>query len=242
LVKRNEAKHEILKQPRKLSGQHEDNKKEKHVSFEKIATSIPPRNDRANKASNVIKLKNLISFYGIIGIISVLLFTPFYSSDFIVNYTQTVALWFQKFEFNASLYYVARAIGYGFRGYNEIAIIGKYTALVVFLFVLAIAFFRNNKTSVQLITAMLLALSFYYFTASTVHPWYVATLLALSVFTNYKFPLVWSFVIILSYLGYVHINSADKSENLWFIALEYTVVYGVFIWEIFIKKASKKEA
>jgi hypothetical protein len=40
-------------------------------------------------------------------------------------------------------------------------------------------------------------------------------------------------VIILSYLAYINLNKADKSENLWIIALEYAIVYGVFIWEVF---------
>ncbi|WP_341217042.1 mannosyltransferase [uncultured Wocania sp.] len=184
--------------------------------------------------------KKSVLFYLILGFTTLLLFAPFYSSEFINNYTQTVALWFQNFEFNASMYYIAREIGYTFRGYNEIAIIGKVIPIVVILFVLIITFFRRNKTTVELITAMLLVLSFYYFTTTTVHPWYIATLLILSVFTKYKFPLVWSFVIILSYLAYINIDKADKSENLWIIALEYAIVYGVFIWEVFIKKASIK--
>lgn len=186
------------------------------------------------------KLKKLIGFYAIVGITTLLLFMPFYSSEFINNYSKTVALWFQNFEFNGSLYYIAREIGYQFRGYNEIAIIGSVTPIVVILFVLITTFFRKNNTFTELITAMLLALSFYYFTATTVHPWYVSTLIILSVFTKYKFPLVWSFVIILSYLAYVNLNSADKSENMVVIALEYIIVYGVFIWEAFIKKAPSK--
>ena len=140
------------------------------------------------------------------------------------------------------MYYIAREIGYLFRGYNEIAIIGTVTPILVILFVLIITFFRRNRTPITLITAMLLVLSFYYFTTTTVHPWYLATLLILSVFTKYKFPLVWSFVIILSYLAYVNLNKADKSENLWLITLEYAIVYGVFIWEVFIKKVPKLEA
>jgi hypothetical protein len=83
---------------------------------------------------------------------------------------------------------------------------------------------------------MLFAFSFYLFFSTTVHPWYLATLLILSVFTNYKFPIVWSFVIILSYLAYLQLNNADKSENLWVIAIEYLIVYSVLIWEVFIKK------
>lgn len=184
----------------------------------------------------LLKISRLIGYYIIVGVTTILLFLPFYSSQFVTNYTETVALWFQNFEFNASLYYIAREIGYSFRGYNEIAYIGKYTALIVFVFVMVVALFRKNKTMVELITAMLIVLSFYFFTATTVHPWYVATLLLLSVFTKYKFPLVWSLVIILSYLAYLNINKADKSENLWIIGLEYVIVYGVLIWEVVFKK------
>lgn len=182
-------------------------------------------------------MTKLVGFYAIVIITTVLLFAPFYSSEFINNYSQTVALWFQNFEFNASIYYIAREIGYLFRGYNEIAVIGKIIPIIVIITTLIITFFRRNKTMIELITAMLFVLSFYYFTTTTVHPWYVATLLILSVFTKYKFPLVWSFVIILSYLAYINLNKADKSENLFIIAIEYVIVYGVFIWEVFIKKA-----
>ncbi len=191
---------------------------------------------------NFAGIKKILAFYGIITITTLLLFLPFYSSEFINNYSETVALWFQKFEFNASLYYIVREIGYGFRGYNEIAIIGKITSFIVIIFVLILTFFKKNKNMTQLIATMLLALSFYYFMAATIHPWYISTLLILSVFTKYKFPLVWSFVIILSYLAYININKADKSENLFIITAEYLVVYGVFIWEVFIKKAPKLEA
>ncbi|GAA4888372.1 DUF2029 domain-containing protein [Flaviramulus aquimarinus] len=193
------------------------------------------RNDKKKEVSTALNLTRLIGFYILVGITTLLLFAPFYSAEFINNYSQTVALWFQNFEFNGSIYYIAREIGYTFRGYNEIAIIGKTTPIIVVLFILIITFFRKNKTTVELITAMLLALSFYYFTTTTVHPWYVATLLILSVFTRYKFPLVWSFVIILSYLAYMHIDNADKSEKLWVIALEYVIVYSVFLFEIFKK-------
>jgi hypothetical protein len=177
----------------------------------------------------------LISFYAIVCGITVLLFLPFYSSQFILNYAETVGLWFYNFEFNASLYYVAREIGYVITGYNQIAIIGACMAFLVLAFVIVMAFFRKNKSMVQLISAMLFALSMYYFTATTVHPWYLATLLFLSVFTRYRFPLVWSFVIVLSYLAYC---LTDNSENFWIVGLEYSLVYGFLIWELFAKKTN----
>jgi hypothetical protein len=199
---------------------------------DKIASSLLLYNDGLRKPIR------LLAFYSITLLTTILLFLPFYSKQFIHNYTKTVSLWFQDFEFNASLYYIARAIGYIFRGYNEISTIGKIVPVLVVLFVLGMTFLRKNKTTVQLITSMLLILSFYYFTATTVHPWYVATLLILSIFTNYKFPLVWSFIIILSYLAYLNTNN---TENLWVIGLEYLVVYAVFIWEVFISKKAMKQ-
>lgn len=198
-------------------------------------------NQKEKDVSIILNLIRLVSFYIIVIATTLLLFLPFYASDFLHNYSKTVALWFQNFEFNGSLYYIAREIGYIFRGYNEIAIIGKILSLIVIVFVILTTFLKKNKTTIELITSMLFVLTFYYFTATTVHPWYIATLLILSVFTKYKFPLVWSCVIILSYLAYMNINKADKSENLWIIGLEYIIVYGIFIWEVFIKKRDFKK-
>jgi len=179
---------------------------------------------------------NFLSFAAIIIGINMLLFLPFLSSDLLDKYLSSVGLWFQKFEFNASLYYIARALGTLFRGYNEIAIIGKTTPVIVVIFLLIITLFRKNKSPQQLITALLIGISFYYFTTTTMHPWYLATLVILSVFTNYRFPIVWSVVIVLSYQAYANI---PWKENLWLIALEYLVVYGFLLWEIIqIKKKS----
>ena len=181
------------------------------------------------------KLKKLIAFYTITLVTIVLLFVPFFNSVFITNYSQSVGLWFKSFEFNASFYYLARAIGYQISGYNQIAVIGKIIPVIVIFIVLGLAFFRETKTSIQLIIAMLLSLSFYFFLSTTVHPWYVASLVLLSVFTKYRFALVWSFVVILSYSAY---SNNQFNENLWLVALEYLLVIGWLIWEAFIKKQS----
>ena len=187
-----------------------------------------------NKWKMSIKgIGELVVFYGIVCAITVITFIPFYNSELITNYTNTVSLWFQRFEFNASFYYIAREVGYTFRGYNEIAIIGKFIPIVVISFIMILTFFRKNKSMIELITAMLFALSFYYFMSTTVHPWYLATLLILSIFTKYKFPLVWSFIIILSYLAY---TNTDNKENLWIIGLEYLIVFSFLTWELINKK------
>ncbi|MCG1036151.1 mannosyltransferase [Polaribacter sargassicola] len=188
-----------------------------------------------NKKENFIKRHyQLIAFYAITLTTILVLFLPFYSSEFINNYANSVGLWFRNFEFNASFYYIFREIGYLFRGYNEIAIIGKITPVITILFLLIITFFRKNKTEKQLITALLFGLCFYYFTATTVHPWYLATPLILSIFTKYRFPVIWSLVIIFSYQAYAN---TPWQENLWFVTLEYLILYGFLFLEL--RKTSK---
>lgn len=185
-----------------------------------------------NASTNLSKTK-LVSFYAIIGVTTLLLFLPFFSIEFVTNYSKTVGLWFGNFEFNASIYYLARELGFFITGYNEIVIIGKILPVISILIILSFSFLKQNTTVPKLTTSMLLAFAYYLFLSTTVHPWYIATLVVLCVFTNYKFPLVWSLVIVSSYLAYS--NSAN-SENLWIVALEYSIVFFVFIWEIVQKK------
>jgi len=178
----------------------------------------------------------LIAFYSIVFGTIIVLFLPFLSTEFIANYQETVSLWFQNFEFNASLYYIARWIGYKIVGWNLIATIGKITPIIVLIFVTGISLFRNNSDFKKIITALLFGLSFYFFTTTTVHPWYLATLLILSVFTNYRFTMIWSFMIIFSYTAY---QNESYAENLTFVALEYMIVYGFLVYELF-KHSTKK--
>ncbi|MDT0558523.1 mannosyltransferase [Ichthyenterobacterium sp. W332] len=178
----------------------------------------------------------LFWFYSIVGITTLSFFLPFFNSEFINNYTKTVGLWFNNFEFNASIYYIARAIGYAITGYNEIAIIGKILPVLVVTYILVLTFKKNKGEANTLVTYMLLSITIYLFFSTTVHPWYIATPLLLSIFTNYKFPVVWSFIIILSYLAYININTMDKSENLWIISVEYIVIFTAFFWEVILRK------
>lgn len=192
-----------------------------------------------NKDSRIVSIKGLLRFLGYVGIVvgvTIALFLPFLSPDLISSYSNSVGLWFRNFEFNASIYYIAREIGYLFRGWNEIAIIGKIMPVLTILFLLIISLFRKNRTPQQLITALLLGLSFYYFTTTTMHPWYLAFLVLLCTFTNYRYPIVWSLLILLSYQAYAN---NPWSENLWFITVEYAIVYGFLIYELIkVRKAS----
>lgn len=181
-------------------------------------------------------IKKAVGYYAVVAAVSFLLFLPFLTPGFVLNYTESIGLWFQKFEFNASVYYLIRWIGFQTHGYNIIGMAGKILPLFVFVFVLVLAFFRRNKTTPALLVNMLFAISVYFFFATTVHSWYLATPLLLSTFTKYKFAFVWSLVVILSYFAY---SNPGFQENLWLISLEYTAVFGVLGMEIYKNEISK---
>jgi hypothetical protein len=165
------------------------------------------------------------------------LFAPFISQDLIRNFGSSVNLYFQKFEFNASVYYLIREAGFWLKGYNVIGTAGPFLSLFSLLVMLLLAFqparFRSLvKPAYQeaaLFTWLLFTLSIYYFSATTVHPWYLTTLVAISVLTPYRFPLVWSALVPLTYFAY---RTSEYQESGWLVALEYGFVFGWMIYEI----------
>ncbi len=176
-------------------------------------------------------IKKSILFYGIAIITTLVLFIPFYSPEFISNYSQTVGLWFSNFEFNAGLYNIIKHIAIYFdeKPWEFIKSYGKITPYATILCALLFAFFRDNKNLLTLMGSMMWLLTIYYMISTTVHPWYIITLVLLASFNSYKYPIIWSGVIVLSYFAYSQVN--DK-ENLWLLALEYTIVLGILVYDV----------
>ncbi|WP_292889614.1 glycosyltransferase 87 family protein [Nonlabens sp.] len=167
--------------------------------------------------------------YLAVGAIVLIGFLPFYSNDLIEKYSGSVALWFGNFEFNASVFYVIRAIGYELTGYNVIETAGVLLPMITFLSVLFIALKRKNEIPEVLLSSIVFSFFIYLLLSTTVHPWYLTIPLLFSIFTRYRFMLVWSFVVFLSYYTY---SNSQFTENLIVVGLEYAVVGAVFLWEI----------
>ena len=177
---------------------------------------------------NKLGWKKSFRFYLSIGIVFILLFLPFLSGDFIKNYSATIGLWFSKFEFNASFYYFLKC---GLEATSNFELIHSMSIVVVSVlgFQISYQLIRNKTKTTALILSILWVLTTYYFISTTVHPWYIITLLLLSIFTPYKFAHVWSYTLIFSYLAY---NQFSVDENGFILCIEYLPVLGVLVWEL----------
>jgi hypothetical protein len=158
-----------------------------------------------------------------------LFFLPFLlSPDFIAGFQSSLELYQQKFEFNASLYYLARAYGYYQVGWNQIATIGPSLAKAAAGGILLMALLDRRSDWASLPAGWLWAFVLYLLCATTVHPWYLSVPIVLCCFTRWRFPLVWSFLIMLTYISYV---TEPYEENIWLVGIEYLTIAGFAGWE-----------
>lgn len=159
----------------------------------------------------------------------------FWDSELLVNNSKTLSLYFTSFEFNASIYYVLRWIGYQWSGYNMIGIIGKTLPILCLIIILYLSFKHKKISFKTLIKYMLFGSTAYYLLSTTVHPWYILLPLFLSIFTKYKFMMVWSWLIFLSYSAY---KIDTIKESYWLIFIEFIIVSGVLLYETILKNKS----
>ena len=187
---------------------------------------------------NKLGWKKSVLFYSVTAAVFIILFIPFFSFGLLENFSATIGLWFSNFEFNASVYYFLKGTLENINGVSVINSMGIIVACVVTLQTSYLLLKKKKETS-QIILMILWILSGYYFISTTVHPWYIISLLLLSVFTNYKFVLVWSYTLILSYIAY---NEYSVEECNSILIIEYTPVILMLGWELYSKKFLKIKA
>lgn len=176
-----------------------------------------------------LKIKQLAIYYILAGVFTILLFLPILNEKLVEGMSSSISLYFQKFEFNASIYYLVREIGFWIKGYNIIQTAGKYLALATFAGIMLYSLLSNSNEK-KLPEGIMWVLVIYLLFATIVHPWYITTIIAFSVFTNYKFPVLWSLLIFLTYLGY---TSSGFEEKLWVNIIEYGAVLAFVLYEIY---------
>lgn len=169
-----------------------------------------------------------IRYFPVAAIVITASFLPLVSTQFIENFGSSIDLYFRKFEFNASIYYLLRWYGFQMVGYNMIGEYGPALAEAVITGILLMTILEEKPNWEKLPEKMLFAISLYLLLTTTVHPWYTSLPIVLCMFTRYRYPVVWSGLIMLTYVNYSY---PEYHENLWVVALEYLVVTGWFVWE-----------
>lgn len=171
-------------------------------------------------------------FAAAFGISCLVLFAPLLHPTFIEHFGKSIDLYFRSFEFNASIYYVLRTIGFLMVEYNAIAWIGP-GMLIATCAILGYLWLQQDQDLKDALLKAVIGLSAYYVLSTTVHPWYLTMLLLLSPIFKKPYMIVWPTVAFLSYSAYG--NPAFK-ENNWILALEYGLVLASIIWESALKK------
>lgn len=144
-------------------------------------------------------------------IIVLISFLPFLSLTAIKGFSSSLNLYFRNFEFNASLYYIARYIGWYVKGYNYISFIGPLLS-GFFLGLYAYIFFTKKiNTLPQVAHTILIVLTLYYLLATTVHPWYIINLLPFAIISNKSYAVVWQWAAFVSYYAYSQIPFAEST-------------------------------
>ncbi|MBT3224596.1 MAG: class I SAM-dependent methyltransferase, partial [Proteobacteria bacterium] len=155
------------------------------------------------------------------------LFWPLADPEAAGGFLSSLRLYFHTFEFNASLYYLLKWI----LPAGQHAIYAHFLAAVVAVVVLAMAFGGRQpgaKQSRSLLRQMTLSLTIFFLGATTIHPWYLAPLVAFAALTPLRFPLVWTMVIPWTYVTY---RTIDYEQSTLLIIVEYLVVYGLLFYE-----------
>jgi len=166
--------------------------------------------------------------YSLIALLIAGSFIFFIDAGTIDGLTNSFSLFFKKFEFNAAVFFALREIGIFFYGYDMVQIIGPLLSISALGLIVFYSLTKVNRESnlAQVFTIIFfIQLSL----ATTVHPWYIIPIIALSTWSGYVFPLVWSYLIFLTYAGYTPVG---YEHNLIIIVVEYLVIIPLAIYEM----------
>jgi hypothetical protein len=182
-----------------------------------------------------IGLRKVGWYFFWVALSTIILFIPFLDNRLLHALIDSGWLYFQRFEFNGSIYYLVREVGYWVKGYNIIESAGRWLAAITFFSILAYTWIDYKRKPI-IFESFMWVLALYLAFTTTLHPWYILPLISFSVFTKYRFPVIWSLLIFLTYAGY---SENGYKEPIILISIQYLAVYGMMITELLIKNDIK---
>lgn len=163
---------------------------------------------------------------------TLIFFLPFMNSSILHGMTSSIELYFNKFEFNASIYYIIREIGYCIKGYNVIGDLGPALGITSLFVIVSLSLIAHYKKWPVFLTLTLIYTS-YYLLSTTIHPWYIIIPLSFSLLTSCRFGIIWSILVLFTYVGY---SIKGYNENYVIIFFEYLITISWLMYELFYKK------
>jgi len=167
-----------------------------------------------------------ILFGVIAGAACVATILPFLSEQVMYNFSTSLDLYFRKFEFNASIYFIANYIYEQVVGWQEIRFVGPLLGAVLIVSILFLSLIRKVADWERYFMMCLDVLTIHLLLSTTVHPWYVINLVVIAIFVRQKYIWVWSFMILFSYIFY-----PDLVMPNWVLFLEYGALLLMMLWD-----------
>ncbi len=166
-------------------------------------------------------------FWGMAVGVLVLGFLPLVYWNSWENFFQSIQLYQGKFEFNASIYYLFRAVGYELAGFNTIWYLTKVGIVITLLGAIWVSWKQSNASLFEIPSVWVQLYLLYFLLQPVVHPWYLLPGLGLSVLSRQWTFLLWSFGAIFSYQGY---SQNPVREQPLFLGFEYgLVLFGLYL-------------
>ena len=153
------------------------------------------------------------------------------------NFFQSLTLYQGKFEFNASVYYLFREVGFWIFGYNTIGTLSKLLSVATLALVVYFSWKKKPATLLELMDLWVLIYLIYLILQPVVHPWYLIPAFGLSVLTGRITFVIWSLAAIFSYRAY---SGAIVEESPLYLAIEYGLVLGGIYLDYFLPKSKLK--
>lgn len=168
------------------------------------------------------KPKRTILVYFLVSIFSVGLTMVMLWPQYASNVFRSIRLYFNNFEFNASVLEIVKWVVDPFTEYSPTPIAGPITVILGAISISVIAWWKPINSPKALLSRFMWLYVVYLIFATTVHPWYIILPFVFSLFSNNKGVLAWSFLIMLSY-GFYHWDNKWVSEVL--NAAEYIILF-----------------
>lgn len=180
-----------------------------------------------NSRSEIFRWILAFTFTVVLGSISL-----FLQLDYFLHFRSSLDLYFRTFEFNASIYYLFRAIGTWWWGYNPIHILGPVCTIIMAGISIWLYLSKKVLEIQHLIDTIIISGIVYLLFATTVHPWYLSLLIPFAYINGRWSIILWSYLIFASYHAYRYIPT---TENYSILIFSYCVIIPALIidWKVF---------